>query len=454
VNTFLRSSDAFVWSIGADPRMRSTIVSLMLLDRSPDFTTVVRRFRGLSHHVPMFRDRVVPSRWPLPPRWQPDPEFDLAFHVRRVGAPGAGDLDAVLELARLAAMADFDPTRPLWEATLIDEMAGGGAALLCRMNHALTDGVGAVEISRYLFDDPRQIGCRSEATVTVPAESGSPPVMGQLGEVVSASIGAAVRALHDSVRIMPGLLFHATRHPAGSVRSAGATAVSLWRAAGPQRRGSPSMCARGSVRAVFVHEVPTQALHRAAAVAGGSLNDAFLAAVTAGLRDYHADRGTVAEFTVTMPINQRNATDQPGGNRTTLMRFRIPAGPAGPAVRMRDIHRLAGAQRTEKSLAYTSVLAGAVSLAPRCYIRSQFENVDFIASNVPGPAAPVSLVGAAVQRQYAFSPTLGAAFNVTLLSYDEVCGIGVNVDTAAIPDVELFRGHLIAGFDEVIAPFR
>lgn len=454
MTTFLRSSDAFIWSIGADPRMRSTIVSLMLLDRSPDFTTVVRRFRGLSHHVPMFRGRVVPSRWPLPPRWQPDPEFDLAFHVRRVGAPGAGDLGAVLELARVAAMADFDPARPLWEATVIDEMAGGGAALLCRMNHALTDGVGAVEISRYLFDDPRQIGCRPGCAVTVPSESTWLRTMSPIGEVVSASVGAAVRALQDSVRTMPGLLAHATRHPAGSVRSAGVTAASLWRAAGPHRRGSPSMCARSSVRAVFVHEVPTRALHRVAAAAGGSLNDAFLAAVVTGLRRYHADRGTVAEFMVTMPINLRNATDRPGGNRTTLMRFRIPAGPADPAVRMHDIHRLAGAQRAERSLAYTSVLAGAVNLAPRCYIRSQFGNVDFIASNVPGPATPVSLGGAAVRRQYAFSPTLGSAFNVTLLSYNEVCGIGFNVDTAAIPDVELFREHLIAGFDEVVAPLR
>ncbi|GAS93620.1 uncharacterized protein RMCC_0586 [Mycolicibacterium canariasense] len=454
MTTFLRNSDAFIWSIGADPRMRSTIVSLILLDRSPDFTTVVGRFQNLSRSVPMFRGRVVPSRWPLPPRWQPDPEFDLAFHVRRVGAPGAGDLDAVLELARVAAMADFDPARPLWEATLIDEMAGGGAALLCRMNHALTDGVGAVEISRLLFDDPQQLGCRPRCAATVPLESAWPPLIGPIGEVVSASAGAAVRALQGSLRTMPGLLVHTTRHPAGSVRSAGATAASLWRAAGPHRRGSSSMCRRGSVRAIFVHEVPTQALHRAAAIAGGSLNDAFLAAVTAGLRRYHADRGTVTEFMVTMPINLRNATDQLGGNRTTLMRFRIPAGPADPAVRMHDIHRLTGAQRAEKSLAYTSVLAGAVNLAPRCYIRSQFGNVDFIASNVPGPAAPVSLGGATVRRQYAFSPTLGSAFNVTLLSYNEVCGIGFNVDTAAIPDVELFRGHLIAGFAELLALHR
>ena len=41
-------------------------------------------------------------------------------------------------------MADFDRARPLWEATLIDGLADGGAALLCKVNHALTDGVGGV----------------------------------------------------------------------------------------------------------------------------------------------------------------------------------------------------------------------------------------------------------------------------------------------------------------------
>ena len=87
---------------------------------------------------------MVPSPSPAPPRWELDPDFDLTFHLRRVSAAAPGSIDTLLEMARVAAMADFDRARPLWEATLIDGLADGGAALLCKLHHALTDGIGAV----------------------------------------------------------------------------------------------------------------------------------------------------------------------------------------------------------------------------------------------------------------------------------------------------------------------
>jgi hypothetical protein len=88
---FLRNTDAFVWSIESDPGLRSTIVTLILLDRSPDWSEVFNRFELLSRGVPTFRQRVVPSMPPAPPRWEADPDFDLAFHVRRVDAPAPRD---------------------------------------------------------------------------------------------------------------------------------------------------------------------------------------------------------------------------------------------------------------------------------------------------------------------------------------------------------------------------
>jgi diacylglycerol O-acyltransferase len=70
---------------------------------------------------------------------------------------------------------------------------------------------------------------------------------------------------------------------------------------------------------------------------------------------------------------------------------------------------------------------------------------------VPGVPVPVYLGGAAVTEQYAFGPTIGSAVNVTLLSYVDTCAFGVDVDTAAIPDPEVFHACLVEGFDEVLA---
>lgn len=70
---FMRSSDAFSWSMEADPRLRSTIVTLVVTERSPDWDAVVHRFDLLTRTVPSFRWRVLESPPPAPPRWETDP---------------------------------------------------------------------------------------------------------------------------------------------------------------------------------------------------------------------------------------------------------------------------------------------------------------------------------------------------------------------------------------------
>jgi diacylglycerol O-acyltransferase len=64
---------------------------------------------------------------------------------------------------------------------------------------------------------------------------------------------------------------------------------------------------------------------------------------------------------------------------------------------------------------------------------------------------PVLLGGARVVTQYAFGPTIGSAVNVTLLTYVDVCTLGIDVDIGAIPDYDAFFESLVAGFDEVLA---
>jgi diacylglycerol O-acyltransferase / wax synthase len=447
---FLRSSDAFIWAIESDPRLRSTIVTLVLLDRSPDWDVLVERFDLLSRTVPMFRQRVVSSPPSVPPRWECDPDFDLAFHLRRVSAPARADLDAVLEIARVAAMADFDRARPLWEVTMIEGLAHGGAALLCKLNHALTDGIGAVEIAVTLYDRTEPTEQRTAPSAPTAGETGS---LAGLRAVAAYDVGLAAKVVTGSLRATPRLALNAVRDPLGMATAAYSTAVSILRTARPIRRpGSPIMRERSTIRRLGVHQVPKAALRRAGNAAGGSLNDAFIAAVAGGLRRYHEKHGrAVSDLVVTMPISIRTATDPVGGNRATLMRFDVPAGVVDPANRIRLIHELTSKQRAEKSLAHTQLIAGVLSLAPRWYIATALRNVDFVASDVPGFESPVYLAGAKVQMQYAFAPTIGAGLNVTLLSYIDTCALGINVDTGAIPDFEVFYDCLVAGFDDVLA---
>jgi hypothetical protein len=50
---FMRNSDAFTWAMDSDPRLRSTVVTVIVLDRSPDLNVVRNRFDLISRSLPM-----------------------------------------------------------------------------------------------------------------------------------------------------------------------------------------------------------------------------------------------------------------------------------------------------------------------------------------------------------------------------------------------------------------
>ena len=448
---FMRNSDAFTWAMESDPRLRSTVVSVVLLDRSPDWEAVRERFDLISRKLPMFRQRVVESAPPAPPRWEYDRDFDLDYHIRRAAAPAAGTFDDVLEMARLAEMQDFDRARALWEITLIDGLEDDGAAMICKFHHALTDGIGGVQIAMNLFNLSEEL-YEHEPLPPQPDVS-SPSLLGGYRNVWRYDIGLLGNALTGLVKAAPHLIYESVRRPVATVRSATATAASVYRTVRPiTRTGSRLATDRGLIRRLGVYEVPMPLLREAAHRCGGALNDAFVAGVAGGLRLYHEKHGVaVGDLHLTMPISLRTAADDMGGNRITLMRFDVPVGEVDPATRIKAIHERTGAVRDERSLPYTQLIAGALNLMPRWYIGSVLRHVDFLASDVPGVTVPVFLGGASVRAQYAFGPTIGASVNVTLLTYVDTCALGINVDTAAIPDYDVFYDAIVASFDELLS---
>lgn len=447
---FMRHTDAFAWGMEADARLRSTVVSIVMMDRSPDWDVLVDRFERVSRLMPMFRQLVVPSVPPAPPRWVADPDFDLRFHLRRVVAPEPGTLDTVLEMARRAEMQEFDHARPMWHMTLVDGLTDGGSALVIKLHHALADGIGALQVAMLVFDlepEPAELG----PLPPVPVAEVAGPLDG-VRHALQYDVALAGRLLKTATLGSAKALAGGVRDPFNTVRSAVATTASVYRTVRPlNETSSPIMKDRRMTRELGVHEVPLAALKEAGHRGGGTLNDAFLAAVTGGLRRYH-ERHTapVVDLHVTMPISIRAEGDAEGGNRITLMRFEVPVSVESPQERVRLNHRIVGKARREPSLALTQSIAGGLNLLPRWYVAAILRHVDFLASDVPGVPVPVWIGGAAVTMQYAFGPTIGAGVNVTLFTYLDTCALGINVDSGAIPDFDVFRECLIEGFDEVL----
>ena len=448
----MRASDAFAWYMERDPPLRSTVVAVIWLDCAPDWDVFAARIDRVSRFMPSLRQRVVEPPLRLStPRWAYDPHFDLNWHLRRVTAPAPRTREVVLQFARRAAMAAFDRDRPLWELTLVDGLEGGEAALILKIHHSLTDGVGGIQMLAVMLDLQREPSDRGEMPSAPLGERLDLRAMvaGAVGLMAGRTVYLARRGAQLAI---PALVGYA-RDPVGRVLGAAAMARSVYRTAAPiLDTKSPLMRERAMTRHLAMMEISLDALKRAAMTVGGTVNDAYLAAVTGGLRRYHERHSTaVGSLRVVMPINLRSPDDTSWGNKITLLRLTVPVGEPDPGSRMRLLHRVTEAARNEPSLPVTDVIAEALNMLPSGYVGGVFKHIDFLASNVPGTPLPLFLAGSEITGFFAFGPTIGASLNTTLVSYRGTCDIGVNIDTAAVPDPDVMLECLREGFDEIAA---
>lgn len=448
---YLSQNDTIMWMVEADPLLRSTIMGVVVLEGAPDAERLRARVEDVTHHVPALRDKVVPV--PLHPtilQWVPDHDFDLQYHLRHIRLPDGSGMQDLLDWARTQAMSGFDAARPLWEFTLVEGLDGDHAALVMKAHHVVTDGIGAVQLAAHLFDFEPDPQPRDEP-VRRPAPT--PSSLTMLRDVVVHDLAGALDfARHQLESVVPNLL-HAVREPQHAVAEVVETARSVGRILAPATTPkSPVMVGRMLSSNYRVIEVPVDDLRRASKAANGRLNDGFLAGITAGLRRYHAHHGhEVSELRVAMPISQRGEQHAAGGNHVSVMRFVVPVDSPTPAERVRAMHDVVEVIRAERSLDHTETIAGFLNLMPKGVIGAMLKGVDFLASNVPGVPVPMWLEGQRVERFFPFGPTAGSAVNITLMSYDGTCCIGINSDTAAVPDPDVLRSCLEAGFAEVCA---
>jgi WS/DGAT/MGAT family acyltransferase len=449
---YMGASDAFTWYMERDPALKSTVVAVVWLDRAPEWDLLVARIDRLSRLMPSLRQRVLEPPFRLAtPRWTYDPDFDLYWHLRRMAAPAPRTRDAVLELARRSAMEPFDRTRPLWKLTLVGGMAGGEAALVVKFHHSLSDGAGGMASLAILADLQRK-----------PADPGEmPPVpsgraLGLLAlatDAAGTTAGSYARLAWRTTEAAIPALLRCALNPVGQALDAAAMARSVYRTAAPScSTMSPLMHERSTERRLAMLEVPLDDLKTAAKAVSVTVNDAYLASVTGGLRRYHERHGVAAEsLRAVMPISVRTDQDADWGNRITLQRLVVPVAEPDPATRMRLLHRVAQTARREPSLPVTGAIAGALNLLPVGYVGGILKHADFVASNVPGTPIPVYMAWAKIIGLVVFGPTIGTALNTTLMSYAGRCGIGINIDTAAVPDQDVLVACLREGFAEVTA---
>jgi WS/DGAT/MGAT family acyltransferase len=478
----MSDADSLMWSIESDPILRSTILSIWVLDRMPDFARFATRAEQSTRIIPRLRQRVVVD--PLgvaPPKWEEDRYFDLHFHLRRAALPpGHGTTRDLLDLAEPIAMQAFDKDRPLWELHLVEGLDGGRCAVIMKLHHAISDGVGLVKMTECLVEHGPD-----EVPVFVAPSQSTPNISGRTSTSHPAGRSSGIwnTATGDTWSNVTEALSHRWRDGADKARRFGAvvarnaasslshpvdklneirdTLASVGRVLAPASEPlSPIMRDRSTVVRFEYLPIPLEDLKRAGKSADGTVNDAFVAGVAGGLARYHEALGAPVEtLRMLMPVNVRakdgSEKANRAGNQFAPARFEVPVGIANPVERMQAIGKLCRAQRDEPALPWMDEITNFLGVLPSIVtgnlLGAMQKTTDFTTSNVPGPRRPTWVSGARIEAFMPFGPIAGASVNVTAFSYDGMMHVGINMDRAAVADPRLLIECMQKGFEEVLA---
>ncbi|MCH9722322.1 MAG: WS/DGAT domain-containing protein [Actinomycetia bacterium] len=441
--------DFATWRMATDdPVMRSTILGMLVLESSPDWATMCERYERATRLAPVLRSVVVEGPTGLEtPRVVVDPNFDLSFHMRRFRMPQSSTWDDVLEEARRQSMADFDKDRPLWRVTLLEGLPGGKSVLVQKLHHAIADGQGAVQLGLALFD------FTPEGADLGPMPPAPEPVLldtkGFAQAVIRNNAGWVAKTAEDAIRGIGPLALAAIRHPRTLIRKVLGTAESVARFTKVSVEPlSPILKGRSINYHFDTIDMDFGRFRAAAKKRDRTVNDLFLAAISVGMCRYHEKMGhPIDELRMNMPISLRTSADE--SNAVTIARFEIPVSNA-----IDDVLEVAAstvrAWRAEPALKLADYLAELSRFLPPELVSAAAQTSDLTASNVPGLPVPVWLAGAKVERMYPLVGTVGAAINITMLTYTDTASLGVSSDDAAVGDREELIESLRYGFRKVI----
>src|ERR1700726_348355 len=390
----------------ANPRTRSGIMALEILDTTPDWDRFLAVFEHASRRVLRLRQKVVRPTVPTAsPRWVVDPDFNLNFHVRRVRVPEPGMLRQVIDLAEVSLQSPLDISRPLWTATLVEGLADGRAATLLHLSHAVTDGVGSVEMFAHIYDLERDPAPQPTPTQPIPEDLTANDLMREgLNHLAANVVYGAGGVLWGAASMVGRAVANPGRAVSGVLNYARSSARVVSRAAEP----SPLLRRRSLATRSEAIDIPLSDLHRAAKAGGGSINDAYLAGLSGALGRYHAALGVpISTLPMAVPVSLRAEADTVGGNRFTGVNLAAPLGTADPVSRMKKIRAQMTQRRDEPAMNIIGSIAPVLSVLPTAVlegITGSFIGSDVQASNVPVYPGDTYIAGAKGGREYGAGP--------------------------------------------------
>ena len=406
------------------------------------------------------------------PVWVDDPEFDIAYHVRRSALPHPGSEEQLTELVARLMSRPLDHTRPLWEMYLIENLAPSGRgkqgriAVLTKTHQAMVDGISAIDIGQVILDvsaEPRDVP--DELWMPRPEPSDGQLVLDALGEAVTRP-GEVV----DNMRAAAG----DAMATASKVVGAAGKILTMARTASRRAPGLPLNVDISTQRRFSIARTDLEDYRRIRAAYGCDVNDVVLAVIAGALRNWLLSRGepVVGSSSVRamVPLSVRGEGDVPSsaaagslGNRVASFLVDLPVGEPSPVVRL---HQVTHAMR-EHTDAGNSVGAEALvriggfapptlhALGARAASGMSRHFFNLVVTNVPGPQFPLYAAGAQMLEMFPVVPLArGQAVAIGLTSYDGGVYYGLNGDRDAMPDLDVLAGMVSESLDELVGTVR
>jgi WS/DGAT/MGAT family acyltransferase len=438
-----------MWRCERDPILRPALVLVVLLDRAPDPSRFAAGHAWATRMIPRLRERpVAPLLTPGMPVWTPDPEFDLARHLRRAELPGPAGRRELLDLAEQLAAAPFDLDRPLWHSTLVEDLrdAPHRAAWLVKIHHCLADGNLLGFWFRALLSrgrDPRP----DKPDPPAPPRLLDPPIGAYLAGPLADEAGPAARRLGGAARA-------ALRAPAGTatglVRS---TRTLIDAATRPAGKPSPLLRGRSARRRFEGVAIDLDRLRAAARTFGVRVDAAYCAGLLTGLRHYHDAHAVTAasvSAAMTRPVDRTGARL---GNQFNGGKFAGPLSEPDPQALGRAVDQRLAQLAPFSPSALDMVLTCVNQLPAAAFTRlarSLGRSHDLQISHVVAPGGDAYVSGARIEQVWCFGPAPGCAVMALMVSRKHVGTLALTLDTAAVPDPSTFVGCVQQGFADVI----
>ena len=401
---------------------------------------------------PRFRKRVEAD--PLGASWIEDSNFDLDAHLIVTELPRPAGRAELQALAASLASQRFDPSRPLWQLHFV-ERYGAGSAWVLRLHHCYADGIAMVRVLLSLTEQDtgpalagaQQAGSRARQG---PSRAGAADPLRLLdwvtqlsqpaGDIVENVLAEGARLLESGVH----RLFHPELAAAVALQASGMVGELARVLALPDDPPSPLRAPlSGEKRVAWSEPLDLQEVKTVSRALGCTVNDVLLATV-AGALGAHLRTAGFDTHDVTLrasvPVNLREAEEAMTlGNKFGLVFVELPVGVANPLQRAYAMHDTMRALKGSLQPPLTLTVLGLLGLLPNVVQGPAIElfsrKGSLVASNVPGPQAPLYLGGQRIAEMYFWVPQSGSiGVGISLLSYAGKVFCGVIADSACIAE--------------------